>query len=88
MYTNDDMFSCIYNRFEIKKGHRLSKQLFVYLLLAAVTLQAGTAQCDRSIVNKHLLEEYYFCRSPSLTYGILITPSDQYVRDGRIVNDI
>ena len=37
MYTND-IFSSIYNLFETKRSRQVSKQLFVYVLLAAVTL--------------------------------------------------
>ena len=39
MYTNN-MFSCIYNLLEIKISSRLNEQMFVYVLLAAVTLLA------------------------------------------------
>ena len=44
MYTTL-MFSSIYNMFETKIGRRFGKQLFVYIQLAVVTLQAGIAQC-------------------------------------------
>ena len=54
MYTNN-MFSCIFDYFKAKISLRISELMFVYLLLAAVTLQAGNAQCDRSIVVKQLL---------------------------------
>ena len=56
MYTNC-MFSSIYIMFETKIIRRFGEQLFVYILLAVVTLQAGTAQCDRYVENKPLLRE-------------------------------
>ena len=37
MYTND-IFSCMYNLFETKISRQVGEQLFVYVLLAAVTL--------------------------------------------------
>ena len=66
--------------FETNISRRLGEQMFVYLLLMDVTLQAGNAQCY--IMNILLLGEYYFRRSPSLRYGLLITHNDKYIRDG------
>ena len=37
MYTNS-VFSCIYNHLDTKISRRLGLQMFVYVLLAAVTL--------------------------------------------------
>ena len=41
----NNVFSCIYHSFEVKIliSGRLGEQMFVYILLAAVTLLAGTA---------------------------------------------
>ena len=56
MYTNN-MFSCLYNLIETKIRGRFGELVFVYFLLGAFTLQAGTAQYDTSIVHKHQLGE-------------------------------
>ena len=48
----NEMFPCIYNHFETRINLQLDEQMFVYFLLAAVTLQAGIAQCGGPILRE------------------------------------
>ena len=56
MYTNS-VFSCIYNHLETKISRRLGEHMFVYVLLAAVTLLHESEFLYRRAVAGHLVGE-------------------------------